>query len=519
MRNHLVGAIAVMAMCAASLAAEPTCPRVVSGKVFLDANKNGTLDPGEKGVPGVRITDGVEFVTTAADGAYTIRISDDPTFPYRPAQTVSVCWPTGTWPSGQWWARLSNVKDAASVHFGLRKDAQKVPFVFLHMTDPHEFFNNGNKHFLEWMNAMPTDVKFMIDTGDTYRPKAVEKPYKLTFITAVGNHDTWELAEPPKDPDDGGYGPFTKRLGPVRWSFDCAGIHFVGVDVIEQRKQSAMIDWLAKDLASVKPGTRVVMAYHYPDPGGDPRFVKLLRDHKVELILGGHGHAYAYSEEGPVPLLTAYHWQPPGTCNVLAVSDKGIAHGVYCLGCKWKQKALGAHSRRCPVRWADHVLVPQIRKLFGTKRTLEAGALQGKQTVTLTEPHVLVRGKIALGRAQRIVVRIGPAQKPLEIAYDGRRLVVDGTNFPFAPRPAQKTLDLTVFVHHKMLTLWANNFFFIEKSVPLTKATAVTLAAEGGPATVESMTVQEIKPDPANRSTSYFCPCAHGAVRRVPLPR
>ncbi|MCE5324876.1 MAG: metallophosphoesterase [Planctomycetaceae bacterium] len=489
----LVLAAAILAAPALVAAADPAAPEAVSGRVFLDANGNGILDPGEKGVPGVRITDGVQFVATGPDGSYSIRIAADPTFRYRLAQTVGMCWPSGTWPSGPWWVRLSNIKDAAAVNFPLRQEVQKIPFVFLHMTDPHEFFNAGNADFLEWMNAMAPDVKFMIDTGDSFRPRDVEKPYRLMFITAVGNHDTWESATPNPIADEDGYGPFTKRLGPARWSFDCAGVRFVGVDVIEDRKQPAMIDWLAKDLASVKPGTRIVLSYHYPDPGGDARFVKLLRDYKVELILGGHSHTYAFSANGPAPLLAAYHWQPPGTCNVLAVSDTRIDHAVYCLGCQWKVKALGGHSRRCPI--VDRTPVSAVTARLAARHEVPPGPLDAARTITLTQPHVYVQAKIAMGSAKRIALRLGPADKPVEIIYTGQRLNVDGADYPFSPRPPQTTLNLTLVTQDNTLTLWANNFFFIPKRTAMTKATALTITAEGGQAKIESMTVQEIKPD------------------------
>ncbi|MCE5280136.1 MAG: metallophosphoesterase [Planctomycetaceae bacterium] len=487
-------ALATMLMISWSApAAEPaSAPAVVGGKVFQDANGNGKADAGEPGIAGVRVTDGVQFVTTGGDGSYSIRIADDPTFRHKPAQTVGVCWPSGTWPTNPWWVRLSDIKDASAVNFALRQVEQKVPFVFLHMTDPHEFFNQGNPDFLEWMNAMAPDVKFMIDTGDSYRPKDIEKPYRLTFITTVGNHDTWESATPNPNPDEDGYGPFTKRLGPVRWSFDCAGVHFVGVDVIEDHKPAAMIDWLTKDLAAIKKGTRVVLSYHYPDPGGDARFVKLLRDYKVELILGGHSHTYAFSTQGPAPLLAAYHWQPPGTCNVLAVSEKSIDHAVYCLGCRWKAKQIGVHSRRCPI--VDRTALSAVKAQLGTEHAVASGPLDAVKTIPLTHPHVYVQAKIALSSAKRITLRLGAADKPVEIVYTGDRLIVDGADYPFSPRPPQKTLDVIFVTQDNMLTLWANNFFFIPKRTEMTQATALTLQADGGAASIESMSVQEIKP-------------------------
>lgn len=49
----------------------------VSGRVFLDRNRNGTLDPDEPGVAGVKVSNGREVVLTDSDGAYTLPARDD----------------------------------------------------------------------------------------------------------------------------------------------------------------------------------------------------------------------------------------------------------------------------------------------------------------------------------------------------------------------------------------------------------------------------------------------------------
>ena len=110
---------------AAASAVAADVPGVVSGKVFLDANGNGKLDAGKKPLPGVRVTDGLSFVTTAADGSYSITIGKDPAIPYRGSQVISVCWPQDTWPSGPWWARLDQIKDPAHVDFALRRTSRR----------------------------------------------------------------------------------------------------------------------------------------------------------------------------------------------------------------------------------------------------------------------------------------------------------------------------------------------------------------------------------------------------------
>ena len=43
-------------------------PKSVRGRVILDANANGRIDAGEKGLAGIAVTDGVNFVTTGDDG-------------------------------------------------------------------------------------------------------------------------------------------------------------------------------------------------------------------------------------------------------------------------------------------------------------------------------------------------------------------------------------------------------------------------------------------------------------------
>lgn len=508
--------IAMVIMAASAAAAgspSPTpAPSQVSGRVFLDANGNGTLDAGEKGLPGVRVTDGVGFVTTGADGAYSISIGADPAMPLRSAQTVGVCWPTGMWPSGPWWIRLSRIQNAGAVNFALRTDVQSVPFIYLHMTDPHEYFNTAYTNFATFINALPPEVKFIIDTGDSYRQKSAEAAFNRLFFSTVGNHDTWELPDPPPE---GRFGAWTDRLGPMRWSFDHAGIHFVGVDVIEGIKVDPMIDWLEKDLAAVPKGTRIVLNYHYPDLSGPERFTRLLQDNKVEMVHGGHDHAYGWTEGAP-SLVRAYHWQPPGTCNIAVVSKDRIDIGVYCIGCK---KEDGRHSRRCPMDWANHVLRSGLGANLTKLHTLDAGPLTAPRTVKLTDPHAFIVATIDPAGARRAGLRIGTGESALEVAFTGDRLVIAGTSMPFALRPGQKTLNLTVCAHYNLLTVWANNYLFMEKPVKMVLAGEVSAFAEGGAATLKSMTVQEVKADPDNRNTYYACSCGHGVLRRNPVPR
>ena len=57
------------------------------GVVFDDADRNGRLDPGERGVEGVKVSNGLDVVLTDADGRYTL--------PARADMTVFVIQPEG----------------------------------------------------------------------------------------------------------------------------------------------------------------------------------------------------------------------------------------------------------------------------------------------------------------------------------------------------------------------------------------------------------------------------------------
>jgi len=51
--------------------------QTISGHVFYDANQNGTFDEGEEGVPGVLVSNGVDWTTTDSNGAYEIAVRED----------------------------------------------------------------------------------------------------------------------------------------------------------------------------------------------------------------------------------------------------------------------------------------------------------------------------------------------------------------------------------------------------------------------------------------------------------
>ncbi|MCE5327144.1 MAG: metallophosphoesterase [Planctomycetaceae bacterium] len=486
-------------ICPAAWPQQPDAPQAVSGKVFLDANGNGVMDAGEQGVGGVRITDGKEFVVTGPDGAYMIQPAADPMFKYRPAQTITVCWPSGKWPTGRYWVRLADMKDPAAVNFGLREDKQSLPFMYLHHSDSHCRFPGGCDVFAEFVNGLGSEVKFVLDTGDTSFGESpqgqtfavlteAEKKFKIPFMHTIGNHDVVA----PGKPEIEGHGAWTKDLGPMRWSFDYADVHFTGIDCYEEAVRPEVVEWLERDFKAQPKGKRIILSYHYPNPDGG-KFHKLLKDYNVQLIHAGHNHASIYWN-WHAPMVTVFDYKPLGDCNAVVVTDTGVYSGYYCLGDKGKPFT---HGRRCPISWDTGVLLPAVTKLFGNVTKIENKPLAGAgEAIPFATTKAVIQTQIDPGSAKRVVMNVTGKAGALKIEFTGDHLAVDSATLRFDIKRPDKLLDLRVFVQKGMVSVWADKYFFIEKHLEADCTPgAVTLSAEGGAATIKTLTVSEVKPD------------------------
>ena len=164
----------------------------------------------------------------------------------------------------------------------------------------------------EELGRMKEHVQFAVMTGDlgyagvenAHEMFASVADYTQKFpvplLHTVGNHDVVGIhsADWKKPTEIHGNGAYTKYLGPIRWSFSRAGIHFVGLDwaYIDPKNGHAEMGvpdvstaWLRQDLKRQKPGTRTFLFLHQPWSPTNA-FWDVLVEHKVELVLGGHSH-------------------------------------------------------------------------------------------------------------------------------------------------------------------------------------------------------------------------------------
>lgn len=291
----------------------------VSGHVFVDANKNGLLDQGEKGLAQVPVTDSLKFVLTDESGRYEMDADVDTQVPgARPI--LSVTFPTGWWPSTDWFRRLDEAKDLLAVDFGLIEKPTALPFVFAHGSDSH-VPRAGRTYVQEFKSeiAQVADrVAFCVLTGDLVDHSDSEPPdrakaqwadfssqtqdFPVPLFVTVGNHDVagmkarsqWQ----PEDPSYG-YGSFTRLMGPLRWSFNFAGVHLVGVNfgrdtgtIWDYGVPASAADWLEKDLAMAPAGSRVLLFVHYPK--GEGAWQGILKSGRIEHVFAGHTHDHTF---------------------------------------------------------------------------------------------------------------------------------------------------------------------------------------------------------------------------------
>jgi len=320
-------ALALFWFCACGAAA-PEAP-VVTGRVFLDANADGVLSPGEQGLDGVAVTDGLTTVVTAGGGAFRIVLGDDPVLSDGGLRIVSVCVPNGHRPTTPWFARIEGAP--AEADFGLAPEVQALPFVFVHGTDPH--VPRGGEHqfvrFRRELAALGDALSFCILTGDLIHlgdnqgEEEVKRQlglleaglagFPLPLRCTPGNHDIvgvrapklWDKTHPLY-----GYGAYTRLVGPFRWSFDYAGIHFAGLDFNKVAGgewswgvPESAVAWLDGDLALVPPGRRIFVFVHFPS--GVDALQKVLQKHKVAQVFHGHDHTDFAHARGGVPCLSS----------------------------------------------------------------------------------------------------------------------------------------------------------------------------------------------------------------------
>ena len=314
-------------------------PREIAGAAFIDVNRNGVRDAGERGLAHVVVSNQDAVVATDASGAY--RLSRGP----NGLLFVSV--PDGYRTVGPFWRAVEDT--TSTVDFPLSPAARSTGFTFIHASDPH--VAPAVVARLQRFRALADSLHpaFVLITGDLVRDALRVGEGEATgyyelfqreaalftspLWTVPGNHENFGI-ERAKSHVPATHPLYGRKMyhhyrGPDYYSFNYGGVHFVGLNSVDIDDQSyyghvdsLQLAWLERDLAMVPAGTPVVTFEHIPffssiealngyteEPpaptlitvDGKTVFrhtvsnaeavLAVLRSHRHVLALGGHMHA------------------------------------------------------------------------------------------------------------------------------------------------------------------------------------------------------------------------------------
>lgn len=257
--------------------------RTVHGVVFNDANGNGVLDPNERPVSGVVVSNQLDVVTTDAAGRYRLP-ADEKTIVF-----VSV--PTDWHTVGSSW---HTVASSDSISFGLRAERQPRSFRFIHASDTHIDTNivGRVRRFRALADSLNPALTLL--AGDLIRdamsqqePRArgyfelflAEMKLRAPYWTVPGNHDHFGIIQSrshvPETHPLYNRGMYRHYLGPEYYSFNYGGVHFIGLETVQPDDSayyggvdSLQLAWLTRDVATLPASTPIVMFSHIPLASG-----------------------------------------------------------------------------------------------------------------------------------------------------------------------------------------------------------------------------------------------------------
>ncbi len=182
---------------------------------------------------------------------------------------------------------------------------QFLPFRFAFITDTHIGSPGGTaeedlRRTVRDINAMK-DVAFVVVTGDVTElgtddeiklAKQILDSLNVKWYIFPGNHDTgWS--------ESGGV-TFTTVFGMDKFSFEYNGIRFLGcasgpyVRMSDGHVPRDAVNWLEKELKTLKPGQPLIFLNHYPIDNSLDNWYEVtdkLRKYNTWVALCGHGHS------------------------------------------------------------------------------------------------------------------------------------------------------------------------------------------------------------------------------------
>ncbi|PFG45096.1 calcineurin-like phosphoesterase family protein [Georgenia soli] len=310
----------------AAASATPT-EQTADGVVYDDQNQNGRRDAGEPGVAGVAVSNGLDVVTTDADGAYELPVDDEtiifvtkprgymvPVNDVQLPQFYYLHYPNGTPHDLRYGGIEPTGPLPESVDFPLVRQEDNEKFDALVLADPQTYTSGEIEELRQDIVAelAGTDAAFGLTVGDVVNDPLHLFPEHNAAVAEIGipwwnlpgNHDMDYDAPSDEHATD----TYKSVFGPTNYSFDYGKVHFVAMDNIEKvgagkayraHLNEEQLAWLANDLANVPEDRLVVLATHSPlRTDATPSTGLNLNDESLQGlfdVLGDRRHVYSFA--------------------------------------------------------------------------------------------------------------------------------------------------------------------------------------------------------------------------------
>lgn len=329
--------------------AEGGAPCHMSGRVFLDKNRDGRWQRRERGVKGVLVSNGHEVVKTDAAGEYRLPIYDQPG-----GTTIFITKPAGYdvpldavnvpqfyyhhIPAGSPALRFGGLPPSGALprelNFPLIRAQYKERFKIVVSGDTQPYSNNELGYVRDTLVRDVVadgvdDIELVIIEGDVMgddlglfpRFKQVMKATNTPLYLVGGNHDL-DFDAPT---DANSFDTFRREWGPPNYSFDLGRVHFIVLDDVRYpctaeddadgrhgfctganpaytgAVAAEQMAWLENDLRHVSKDKLVVLNMHIPivsyvDNASaqhqvyNARELYALLEGRPALALSGHTH-------------------------------------------------------------------------------------------------------------------------------------------------------------------------------------------------------------------------------------